>query len=48
MENCPVGAEFFHADWLADRQTDRHDEANSRFLQFYVRPQKRLCYGAGH
>jgi hypothetical protein len=26
----PVGAEFFHADG----QTDRYDEANSRFLQF--------------
>ena len=25
-----VGAELFHAD----RQTDRHDEANSRFSQF--------------
>jgi hypothetical protein len=29
MTICPVGAELFHAD----RQTDRHDEANSRFLQ---------------
>jgi hypothetical protein len=27
MKIRPVGAELFHAD----RQTDRHDEANSRF-----------------
>jgi hypothetical protein len=27
----PVDAELFHAD----RQTDRHDEANSRLSQFY-------------
>jgi len=26
-----VGADLFHAD----RRTDRHDEANSRFLQLY-------------
>ena len=26
-----VGAELFHAD----RRTDKHDEANSRFSQFY-------------
>jgi len=31
----PVGAELFHADGRLDGQTDRHDEANSRFLQFY-------------
>ena len=30
----PVGAELFHADG----QTDRHDEANSRFSQ--------ICEGA--
>jgi hypothetical protein len=29
----PVGAELFHAD----RRTDRHDEANSRFSQFCER-----------
>ena len=29
MKIGPVGAEFFHADG----QTDRHDEANSRFSQ---------------
>jgi len=30
MKNHPVGAELFHAD----AETDRHDEANSRFAQF--------------
>jgi hypothetical protein len=29
----PVGAELFHAD----RQRDKHDEANSRFSQFCER-----------
>jgi len=29
MNTRPLGAELFHADG----QTDRHDEANSRFLQ---------------
>jgi hypothetical protein len=29
-EICPLGAELFHAD----RQTDRHDEANNLFSQF--------------
>ena len=29
MKICPVGAELF----LADGETDRHDEANSRFSQ---------------
>jgi len=33
MKICPVGAELFHAD----RRTDRHDEANSRFPQFCER-----------
>jgi len=28
-----VGAELFHADEQRNRQTDRHDEANSRFSQ---------------
>ena len=31
FENRPEGAELFHAYG----QTDRHDEANSRFLKFY-------------
>jgi len=30
MKICQVGAELFHVD----RQTDRHEEANSRFSQF--------------
>jgi hypothetical protein len=30
MKIRPVGAELFHAD----RRMDRHDEANSPFLQF--------------
>ena len=29
MKICPVGAELFHAN----RQTDRHDKANSHFSQ---------------
>jgi hypothetical protein len=35
MKICPVGAESFHADGQTDRKTDRHDEANNRFLQFF-------------
>ena len=30
MKICPVGAKLFHADG----RTDRHDVANSHFLQF--------------
>ena len=30
---CRVGSELFHVN----RQTDKHDEANSRFWQFYER-----------
>jgi len=30
MKICPVVDEFFYAD----RQTDGHDKANSRFLDF--------------
>jgi len=29
-----LGAELFHAEGRMDGRTDRHDEANSRFLQF--------------
>jgi len=32
MQIRPVGAELFHAD----RQMDRHDEANSHFSQFCI------------
>jgi hypothetical protein len=38
MKIRPLGAELFHAD----RLTDRHDEANSRFSQFCERAQKGL------
>jgi len=34
---CPARAELFHENGRLDRQTDRHDEANSRFSQFYER-----------
>ena len=30
MKIHPVGVELFHADGRKDRQTDRHDEANTR------------------
>jgi len=36
MKICVVGAEIFHTD----RQTDRHDEANSLFSQYRERAQK--------
>ena len=32
-----VGAELFHAD----RQTDRYDESNTHFLQFFERIEKK-------
>jgi hypothetical protein len=35
-----VGAELFHADGRTDRQTDRHDDPNSRFSQFCEREYK--------
>ena len=34
MKIIPLGAELFRADGRTDRQTDRHDEANSTFSQF--------------
>ena len=40
MKIRPVEAELFHAD----RRTDRHDEANSRFSQFCQRAQNWLCF----
>ena len=33
MKICLVGSKLFRADGQKDRQTDRHDEANSRFSQ---------------
>jgi len=38
MKIRPVWAELFHADG----QTDRHDDANSRFSQFRETPYKRI------
>ena len=40
MKIRPMGAELFHADRRTDSYTDRHDEANSRFSQFYERAYK--------
>jgi len=37
MEIHPVKTEFFYAGEETDGQTDRHDEANSRFSQFRER-----------
>ena len=41
MKIRALGAELFHVD--GDRQTDRHDEANSRNSQFYERALE-LCH----
>ena len=30
-----VEAQLLHADYLSDRQTDRHEKANSRSSKFY-------------
>jgi hypothetical protein len=37
MKIHPVGAELFYADKGTDGQTDRHDEASSRFSQLSER-----------
>jgi len=36
IHKCQIslGTELFHADGRTDRQTDRHEEANSHFKQF--------------
>ena len=34
MKILPAEAELFHAGGRTSGRTDRHDEANSRFLQF--------------
>jgi hypothetical protein len=39
MKIHPVGAGFSHADG----QTDRHDEANGLFSQFWELSQKKGC-----
>jgi hypothetical protein len=38
MKTPPVGDELFHADG----QTDRHDEADSRFPQFFANAPKNV------
>ena len=38
MKIRPVAAKLFHAN----RQTDRHDQANSRFLQFCEAPKNEM------
>jgi hypothetical protein len=38
MKIRPVGAELFRED----EQMDKHDEANSRFLQFFTKEPKNV------
>jgi hypothetical protein len=45
---CPVGAEVFHADGRTDGRTDRHDEVNSGFPQFYERAKKKKAENGDH
>ena len=40
----PVGAELFHEDKRTVRQTDGHDEANSRFSKFRERAKNKDPY----
>ena len=35
-----VGDELLHEDGRVERQTDGHDEANRRFLDFAIAPNK--------
>jgi len=42
MKTRSIESELFHAEGGTDRQTDRHDEANSHFSQLWERPQKFL------
>ena len=42
MKILPVGVEFFYAD----RRTDRHDEANSHFPQFWEGTSKLITRSA--
>ena len=37
MKISPERAELFHADRWTDGHMDRHNEANSRFSQFFGR-----------
>jgi hypothetical protein len=43
MTISPVRAELFHADGRTDFRKDRHDEANSRFSQFWERAKLIYC-----
>jgi len=43
MKSSLIGSELFHAG----RQTDRHDEANSRFSQFCESAYKRTRHKRG-
>ena len=43
-EMRPVGAELFHEDKRTVRQTDGHDEANSRFSKFRERAKNKDPY----
>jgi len=40
-ENCPVGAELFHADGRKDRRTYRHDDAKRASN---MPPKPSVCY----
>jgi hypothetical protein len=42
MKIPPVEADLFHAEGRIDRRTDRHEEANSRCLQFLNAPKNGL------
>jgi len=44
MKIRPVGVDLFHANGQTDRKTDRHNEANSRFLENCERAQKCVLY----
>jgi hypothetical protein len=37
MKIGPMGAELFYVDGRTDGQTDKHDEANTRFSEFCER-----------
>jgi Zn-finger nucleic acid-binding protein len=42
MNICSVGDQLFQGNRQVDRQTGRHNEANSRFSQFYERAKKKV------
>ena len=44
MKIRPVGAELFNADGRTNGQKNRHDEANSRFSQFFRTHLKVVLY----